>query len=196
MIKLNAGRFRTLMHSCRLCLIHECGVGAGGVKSGEREPREKEEEDGEVPQVESHPWSTLLGGKRFYPSCFHSPPLYSSASHRLYSRFTKHSPFLLPTFLPPSSLHYLRLIYARHFSTPVIVLTFYYSYFMHSHLALSNQKTLFLDFFSTSPYVPIILIFLHTHTAPPTSFPSSTPQVKESRGRINGECLASLQLMF
>lgn len=73
MIKLNAGRFRTLMHSCQLCLIHECGAKAGGVKSGERGAREEEEEEGEVPQVESHLLADSARSQKVLPFLFSLP---------------------------------------------------------------------------------------------------------------------------
>lgn len=179
MIKLNAGRFRTLMHSCRLCLIHECGAGAGGVKSGERGAREEEEEEGEVPQVDPHLLVDSARSQKVLPFLFShpasliilAPTLFFCSAPTLLSIYktldTQRFRLTLPSISSVSCMLGV-------FSTPVIVLTFYYSYFMHSHLALRNQETLFLDFSSTSPSIPIILISLHTHTAPPSD-PSLLP---------------------
>lgn len=63
--------FRTLMHSCRLCLIHECGAGVGGVKSGERGAREEEgEEEGEVPQVDPRLLANSARSQKVLPFLF------------------------------------------------------------------------------------------------------------------------------
>lgn len=73
MIKLNAGRFRTMMHSCRLCLIHECGEGAGGVKSGQGGAREEEEVEREVPQVDPHLLADSARSQEVLPFSFSLP---------------------------------------------------------------------------------------------------------------------------
>lgn len=73
MIKQNAGRFRTLMHSCRPCLIHECGAGARGVKSGERGARQEEEEEGQVPQVDPHLLADSARSQEVLPFLFSLP---------------------------------------------------------------------------------------------------------------------------